>query len=82
MGPETREDYKRLIDHIKSYGTWAKPLYSVWLVKSSKTASQIRDDLTRYVDSNDKLLVMNVTGTSWASLRLPDAVATWMKANL
>jgi hypothetical protein len=80
--PETSDDYKRLIAYIKSLGTWAKPLYSMWLVKTDKTCTQVRDEINSQIDTNDKTLVMDVTGVGWASMRLDTAVTEWMKKNL
>lgn len=80
--PETSEDYKKLIDYIKSYGTRAKPLYSVWLIKTNKTCSQVRDEIRDKTDSNDKTLVIDVTTADWASRGLGKDVTEWMKKNL
>lgn len=81
--PETSADYKRLIDHIKSIGsTWATPLKSQWLVVSSQTTAQIRDEITPLVDSNDKILVIEVTDDDWSSRNLPKEVTDWMTANM
>lgn len=52
------QDYTTLIEQIKSYGTWAKVLESTWIVVSQKSASEIRDELSRYMDSNDGLFVL------------------------
>lgn len=82
MSPETREDYEELIDYIKSFTKWAKPLLSVWLVKTNKSCSKVRDEIKLKTDSNDKILVMNVTGVSWASRGLSKKTTTWMKSNL
>jgi len=80
--PETSEDYKKLIDHIKSYPSWAKPLYSVWLIKTDKTTAQVRDEIKNKTDANDRTLVLDVTGKSWASVGLPQEVVNWMKEKL
>ncbi|HEY0762967.1 MAG TPA: CRISPR-associated protein Cas2 [Pyrinomonadaceae bacterium] len=77
--PETSEDYKGLIAHIKSYGPWAKPLYSVWFVRTNKTCTQVRDETEKFSDANDKLLVMDVTDDDWATKSVDKAVTDWMK---
>lgn len=79
---ETYDDYKMLIQYIKSYSTWAKPLQSVWLVKTTKTASQVRDEIKTKIDSNDKVLVVDITKTGWASFNISKDVAEWMKNNI
>lgn len=80
--PETYEDYKLLIQYIKSYSSWAKPLQSVWLVKTTKTPGQVRDEIKAKIDSNDKVLVMDVTKTGWATFNVSKEVTDWMKENL
>ncbi|HEY0965690.1 MAG TPA: CRISPR-associated protein Cas2 [Candidatus Saccharimonadales bacterium] len=81
-GPETSDDYADLIKKIKSYDGWAKPEYSLWLIKTDKHTSTVRDELKQYLDNNDKLLVIAVTGAGWASYRLPSEVTDWMKENM
>lgn len=80
--PETSEDYKKLIDCIKSFGDWAKPLYSVWFVKSNKTTSEIRDKIKEETDANDRLMVIQVTGDDWSTKGVSKNVTNWMHNNL
>lgn len=80
--PETYEDYKLLIQYIKLYPNWAKPLQSVWLIKTTKTSGQVRDEIKVKIDSNDKVLVMDVTKTGWATFNVSKDVTDWMKKNL
>lgn len=75
--PEDREDYKILIDFIKRYNRWAKPLQSVWLIKTDKTVTQVRDELRSRVENSDKLLIIKVTD-SWASFNISKDVTDWM----
>jgi hypothetical protein len=80
--PETSDDYKKIIAHIKSYGTWAKPLYSVWFIKTDKTCAQVRDELNKLLDRNDKLLVMDVSEDDWATRSIDKEVTDWMKKHI
>ena len=82
IGPETREDYVRLINHIKSFTYWAKPLKSVWLVKTDKGIAEVRNELKQYTDSNDKILVIDVTNANWATSNITTQVSDWMKNNI
>lgn len=75
------KDYPRLIEHIKSYGTWAKPLESVWLIETARSAEQVRDGARAHMDGNDKVLVIEVSGSAaWANL--PQEVSDWLKNNI
>lgn len=75
-------DYSKLIEYIKTYGNWAKPLESFWLIKTHKEISTVRDELLTKVSSGDKLLVMDVTGTGWATSSISKEVTEWMQKNV
>src|SRR3546814_15075930 len=51
-------NYQNLYEKIKSYGTWARVTESNWVIVTTKTAVQIRDDLLTVLDSNDRLFVV------------------------
>ena len=82
IGPETREDYIRLINHIKSFTYWAKPLKSVWFIKTDKGIAEVRNELKQYTDSNDKILVIDVTNANWGTSNISAQVTDWMKNNI
>lgn len=75
-------DYEILIDHIKTYSYWAKPLESVWFIKTEKSVSSVRDELKSYAAEKDKILVIDVTGANWGTSFLSKKVTDWMKENL
>ncbi|KKQ91293.1 MAG: hypothetical protein UT17_C0012G0003 [Candidatus Woesebacteria bacterium GW2011_GWB1_39_10] len=79
--PETSPEYTRLINLIKTAKFWAKPLESVWLIKSPLGSMEILNQLRTAMDSNDKILVIEITN-NWASLNLPQQVTEWMKQGL
>lgn len=80
--PETSADYTKIIEYIKSLGTWAKPLKSQWFVVSSKSTSEIRTALQNLVDSNDEILILDVTGDDWATYGISGDVTDWMNKNI
>jgi hypothetical protein len=40
-----RKDYTDLIEKMKSYGAWWHHLDSTWLIKTTKTPTEVRDEL-------------------------------------
>lgn len=77
------QDYTSLIEKIKSLTEgWWHCLDSTWFIKSSLTPVQIRDVLRSYVDSNDELLVMDVSGDAAAWSGFDDACSKWLVDNL
>lgn len=74
------KNYTRIIEKIKEY-PWAKPLESFWLVKTNNSASHIRDSLTKVVDNDDKIIVIEA-GKNWATRHIPKEVTDWIKDNI
>ena len=74
-------NYQPVHDYIKSFPDWARPLDSLWLVKTSRTAGTIRDELNRLVDANDEVAVFDVTGVTWAT-NFSDTSTEWMHQNM
>jgi hypothetical protein len=55
-------NYSDLYQAIKNCGSyWTHILESVWIVKSTSSADQIRDQLVAAADKNDSFLVIEVT---------------------
>ncbi len=62
------QDYTSLIKELERLGAF-KILYSEWILQSDASAVQLRDHLKAFIDSNDKLLVVGLTGeAAWTSL--------------
>jgi hypothetical protein len=75
-------DYEKLYDYIRGIsGNWARPLMSLWLVRTTKTPGMVRDEIGDYVDSNDEVLVLDVTDDNWAS-NFKDDHTGWMHQNM
>jgi hypothetical protein len=76
------QDYADLIEKIKSIGTWWHHLDSTWIVKTSQSAASVRDALLALIDSNDELLVVDITTTSAAWWGFNDRGNQWLKDNV
>jgi len=76
------QDYTKLIDYLKSHNGWAKPLKSSFFVKTTLTAGQLRDEIKKYIDANDDVVVVGVGGKGWATYGLSDELNKWLKDNL
>lgn len=64
------DDYQALAAEIRSLGTATRVLFSTWVLKTTMTASQVRDYLrnSSAIDSDDKILVVEVS--DWAAYNL------------
>lgn len=62
------QNYDILITCIKSFPAWEKIHQSVWYVKSSSNAEEIRGKLSRHIDINDSLFVAEMNNAAWVNL--------------
>jgi hypothetical protein len=76
------QDYKDLIEAIKQVGSmWWHCLDSTWIVKTDKSAKEIRDELKPHIDASDELLVAKLSGEgAWTGFDTD--CSTWLKNNL
>lgn len=75
------QEYSDLISAIKSIGGWWHHLDSTWIVKSDKNCKEIRDQLKPYIDANDELLVVRLSGEgAWSGIN--EKGSKWLKDNL
>ena len=74
------KDYSKLYEAIRNYGSFAHILESVWIIKSTESSTNIRDNLMSYIDSNDKLFIAKLTGES-AWVNLSSEISNWLKEN-
>lgn len=59
------QDYRSLFAAIESVGRAVHAMEHTWFVRTSYTATQIRDSIARHIGASDKLFVCEATG--WAS---------------
>lgn len=53
------QDYEKVIEKIKSLGSWAKVQKSLWFVSSNLTAEQAAKSVWQGMDRNDSLNVVD-----------------------
>jgi hypothetical protein len=76
------QDYTKLIEYLKSHQSWAKPLKSSFFVKTTLTTSSLMDGIRQRIDTNDVVVVVEVTDQTWTSYNVPKDVSDWMKTEL
>lgn len=59
------QDYTVLWARLRALGG-VRVLESQWALMGAYTAGALRDDLVRYIDANDRLLVIDVTNSQFA----------------
>jgi hypothetical protein len=74
--PSGRND---LAEAIQSLGAWWHHLETVWIVRSDKTPSEIRDKLACQIGADDQIFVADITSipAEWAGIN--EAGSNWLK---
>jgi hypothetical protein len=65
--------YDDLYDKIKAIGAWWHYLDSTWIVATTLTPSQVMDRLKPTIDSNDAVLVIDITSDIYSGWLTKDA---------
>jgi hypothetical protein len=74
-------NYEKLYEGIQSYTTWAHINESLWaVVTASHTATQVRDYLSQFIDSDDRIFVIK-SGVE-AAWRQAMCKNEWLKEHL
>jgi hypothetical protein len=84
LHPKQGETYSELIEAIKKVGSdWWHCLDSTWLVVSTRTAVQIRDELWQHMKADDQLLVVkyDAPDSAWIGFTKDDC-SEWLKRNM
>jgi hypothetical protein len=74
-------DYPGLFEFLSSFNAWTRVLDSMWLIRTSSSEQRVRDELMGFVDSNDRVVVLDVTEDSWAANFTSDST-NWMYGNM
>lgn len=73
------QDYEELLKEIKNIsGTWWHHLESTWLIKTGISPNEVFSRLKKYLDSNDRMLVIDITNASRQGW-LPAEAWEWIK---
>jgi len=73
-------NYEKLYDALKSYRTWAKITESTWAIVTNKTATEVRDHLSKFIDEDDRLFVVKSgVASAWRNVRCRNE---WLKKHL
>ena len=74
-------DYPELFKYLSSFNSWTRVLDSMWIIRTTKSEETVRDELMRFVDAGDRVLVLDVTEDSWAANFTSDST-NWMYSNM
>lgn len=75
------QDYARIMEKIKSLGSWAKILKSYWFVSTDLSANQVHAAVWSVMDPNDTLYVVDARKNEAAWKNLSPAASDHIKRN-
>lgn len=74
------ENKKQIIKHIGSFPGYAKIKDDVWIIQTNMGHKELRDNFISLLkEGEDLLFVIDVNGSGWASLNIPNEVSNWLK---
>jgi hypothetical protein len=72
---------QKIAEELKSLGNWWHCIDGAWIVSSAFTAREVRDQLRKRLEGDDKLLVLEVgSDVTWSGFM--GEPAAWLKDNL
>jgi len=74
------KDYEGIIGIIKKTGDWARLSESSYAVQTEETPKSLYDQLTKFLDNNDKLMVVTFSKPYFG--RHSQAVIDWLAARM
>lgn len=73
-------NYQPLYSRLAEWSA-SRVLESVWVANVNASVAEVRNDLQRFIDGNDRLLVVALTGASaWQKISSENALRTTMEA--
>jgi hypothetical protein len=72
------KNYSELIRNLTNYEYWARVLESTWLVKTNYSTEEIKDQVSKHTDPNDRLFIVDVSG-NYAAKNISSQVEQWIK---
>ncbi|MFD8770410.1 hypothetical protein [Microbacterium oxydans] len=75
------QNYAGLTKYLESF-PWAKPLASSYFVETNLTSVALRDGIRHHIDDNDAVVVVEASGTNWATVGVVSEVNDWLLAKM
>lgn len=76
------EESKHVSEWLRSCPKWARLFDGLWIVRSEKSVSEIRDSISQAADGEGQVVVFRVNGDAWGTYAIEKVVTDWMKENI
>jgi hypothetical protein len=74
------QDYSKIISEIKTMGSWAKVLESLWFVSTNLSTSDVVSKLKTKIDYNDSIIVIDAKNNNASWNNLNNETANFIKS--
>lgn len=78
----SKADFPLIKEAIQSFPKWAKLMERTWLIKTNKSASEVRTRLSESIGNRGKIFVIDLKTNSWGSYAIDKRVTEWLKENM
>jgi hypothetical protein len=75
------QNYTLLFEELKKTRAWWHHLDSTWIIKTTETIENFTDRIKAKIDSNDTLLVVDISADRYKGWLVPKAWE-WLKENI
>lgn len=76
----SENDYKSLIEHLKTYGTWWHHLESTWFIETERSVTEVLKSCKPHIPKDGSIIVFEL-GNRWAASGFKDRAYKWLKNN-
>lgn len=77
---QPNRNYSELYSALKSFPRWGRLTESTWAIVADKDHIEIRDFLMRFIDKNDRLIIIRSgKSAAWTKVLAPNE---WVRSNL
>lgn len=77
------KNYSELYDYLRSYPVYAKLMESSWFISTDKSCTDIRNEINKIIDSDDRLFIAELTGVAaWKNLLCDVGNPNYLKEHL
>jgi hypothetical protein len=76
------EVYEKLVQTIRSLGSWWHHLETIWIVRSIQTPGEIRDKMQSHIGTDDQLLIIDISNDTAGWVGINDVGSKWLHENI
>lgn len=80
--PKENFNQPRLFEHMKTYQNWARINPNLWMATYPGNSRQLRSAIGAATGETCRIIVVDISGSRWATLNLDRVLTDWMIKNI